>query len=176
MALTTNHLGLREGALEGAAELDRQLRELGGTMAPKLIRASLGKALIPTLALWRASMREGTRWHKTYKGRRVGPGFSRRNARITSGIAKDGTRAGATVSYAPEAFYNLMFIETRGFTGGRGKRKGRGATGGQRSGRKVEPDPKLVPAFKATRSTMLSTLVSELRSRIQKAVAKGAKR
>jgi hypothetical protein len=154
-----------EKALAGAKELDAQLMALGADLAPKLLRASLGEALKPTLGLWRAAMREGTRMHKTYKGRLVAPGFSRRNSTVLTQVARDGSRASATVGAKDEAFYNLLFIETTGFRGGRGNRR-------QRTGAKVAPDPKLEPAFKATRSVMLSSFTAALKKRIDRAVAR----
>lgn len=165
-------LGRAEASLKGAKELDAQLKALGAGLAPKVIRGSLSDALKPTLALWRAGMAEGTRTHRTHKGRLVAPGFSRRNSYISSGVSRDGTKASATVGAKDEAFYNLWFLETVGFTGGKGKRKGR--KGKTRTGRKVAPKPVLVPAFKATRSTMLSTLTASIRKRLDKIARKKA--
>ena len=167
--MATSYLGIKEGALSGGKELHGQLMALRDGLAPKLIRSALVDAVKPTLGLWRAGMAKGSVPHRTYKGRLVGPGFSQRNAYISSGISRDKTKASATVGPKDEAFYNVWFLETVGFTGGRGKR-------GRRRGRKVEPRPVLEPVFKATRGVMLSTLISALRRRVDKAVAQGKAR
>lgn len=156
-----------EKALQGAKALDQQLKNLEDPAAARVLRGSIREALRPTLALWRASMRVGTRRHKTYKGQDVGPGFSRKNSYIASSVARDRTTVSGTISYKAEAFYNLYFIETTGFRGGRGRRD-------KRKGRDVSPVPKLIPAFRATRGAMLQSLVAALRKRIAEAVRKGA--
>lgn len=146
----------REKALFGAKELDAQLRQLSAGMAVKVIRGSLGEALKPTLALARAAVPESTEPHKTYKGRLVAPGFARRSTYIKTSIARDGSSASATIGVRAEAFYAIQFIEF-GF-------------------KDVGPRPWLVPAFDATRSTMLKSLTSAIRSRIDKLAAKGRKK
>lgn len=183
----TSYLGIKEGALSGGKELHAQLMALRDGLAPKLIRSALVDSVKPVLGLWRAGMREGTRAHRTYKGRLVQPGFSRKQAYISSGISRDKTKASATVGPRKEAFYNLWFLETAGFTGGRGKRrltsvlnltrKARRSWGRQtRTAQRIAPRPVLEPAFKASRSIMLSTLISATRKRVDKAIAQGKAR
>lgn len=147
-----------EKALIGAKALDLQLRALSDGMAPKLIRASLGEALKPTLGLARASVPESTEMHRTYKGRLVSPGFARRSTYVATSLRRDGSSASATIGVAPEAFYALAFIEFGVPAYGQPAR------------------PWLVPAFNATRGTMLAGLTASLRKRIDKAIAKGGRK
>jgi hypothetical protein len=144
---------MAEVALQGAKELDAKLKALSGTMAPKLIRGALGEALKPTLALARASVPEGDRMHRTYKGRLVSPGFARRSTYISTTVARDGSSVSATIGVRDEAFYAIQFIEF-GF-------------------KDVPARPWLVPAFNATRTIMLSLFVAALSRRIEAAARKG---
>lgn len=147
---------MAERALQGAKELDRQLRELRDGMAVKTIRGALGEAMKPTLALARAAVPEGTRMHRTYKGRLVAPGFARRNTYISTGTKRDGSSASATIGVRDEAFYALQFVEfgvpSRG----------------------IPARPWLVPAFNATRGVMLSSFTASLRKRIDRIARKKA--
>lgn len=149
---------MAEKGLQGAKELDRQLRELGDGMAAKVIRGALGEALKPTLARAKATIPVGSVPHRTYQGRLVAPGFSQRSIYISTSIRKDRSAASATIGMRKEAFYALAFVEfgvpSRG----------------------IPARPWLVPAFNSTRGVMLNALTEALKKRIAKAIAKGGRR
>lgn len=172
-----------EAALAGAKELDQQLMALGSNVAPKVMRGALRESVRPVLLQYRAQMRVGTRNHKTYKGRKVGPGFSKKNTYVTTKVSRDSSSVVADIGPRDEAFYQLWFLETVGFTGGRGKRrlasvlslKRRARRSWSRKARtaaRIPPTPRLEPIFKASRTTMLTGLVSSLRRRIHDAIRK----
>lgn len=144
-----------EKALLGARVLDKQLEMLSDAVAARVMRRSLGHALNQTLALARAAVPERTKpmLKRTYKGRLVAPGFARRSTYISTSINRQTGNASATIGVRHEAFYAIQFIEF-GF-------------------RDVPPRPWLVPAFKATRGTMLASLTSALRKNIDRAIARG---
>lgn len=178
--------GLAEKHLEGGKELDAKLRELGAAGAAKVLRLSLRDALRPVHALYVGRMRVGTRMHRTYKGRRVAPGFSQRNTYISTRVRK-GTSVTASIGPKDEAFYQLWFLETVGFSGGRGKRRlGSVLTLKRRARRKwnrptrtaarIPPRPVLAPIFRAARNSMLSSFVTSTRARLQAVARKGGRR
>lgn len=98
-------------SLEGFAELDRQLAELGAAVTGSALRAAVraGGNVVKKDA--QARIPVGTEMHKTYKGRLVAPGFAKRSVRVVTKMSRDRQKASAAIGVRAEAFYAAQFLE-----------------------------------------------------------------
>lgn len=97
----------------GYKQLDRQLRALTVAAGGRALRASAMAAMLPVQKQARASapVRQSDKLKRTYKGRKVTPGFLSRSIKRRSFLSRDKRSATAVVGVAPEAFYGIQFIE-----------------------------------------------------------------
>ena len=137
--------------VKGARDLDQKLAELGKTIEDKLVRAAVREALKPSLAAAKSSIPKGSKMHKTYKGRRVAPGFAARSLRRVVGKPQGG-KIRAALGVSQEAYYALQFLEVGTIH--------------------ISPRPWLRPAFDSTKDTALDVLVRAIVKRIAKVAKK----
>lgn len=139
--------------LEGANELDKQLDELKKGFKGSALRAIVRAGIAPARNKARATAPTGTEAHRTYKGRLVAPGFTKRSVRVVTKLDRSGEKASAVLGVRAEAFYSLQFIEL-------------GTS-------KIPKRPWLVPAFESSIAEIEQAMVEAGRKQIAKAIAKG---
>jgi len=100
----------------------------------------------PMLATAIANAPVGVSVHKTYKGRTVMPGFAKRSVKRRVRSAKDKGVVLADIGVLSEAYYVLTFV-------------GLGTS-------RFQPQPWLVPAFRANKSQALASYRKSLQRRI----------
>lgn len=98
-------------AVEGTADLIKQLRNIGGLDNGKALRNSVLAGMSAARAEARNRIPVGTRRHKTYTGRYVSPGFARKSLRIITQLSPDKQKATAMLGVRKEAYYVVQFIE-----------------------------------------------------------------
>lgn len=130
----------------GLRELNRALKELDPRKQVNAIRAATRAGLKPTLVVARQLAPQGTRSHRTYKGRLVAPGFLSRNINVSTRVSRDRTRAWSTIGTTKEAYYGRQFVEI--------------------GTRYSAPQPWLLPAYESTRRNMFNVFKMELRKKI----------
>lgn len=134
--------------LEGTRELERKLRELGAAFSVPIMRSAVRAGIKPALQRARQTIPVGKEPHRTYKGRLVAPGFSKRSLRVVTKVSKDKRRFSAALGVRREAFYAVLFTEL-----GTSKQPAR---------------PWLRPAMQATQMQQQQALADRLRSRLLK--------
>ena len=139
--------------IEGFAELERALKELSVVKQRRAIRNAARASLLPVEKSAKQLVPKGTRPHKTYKGRLVGPGFASRNINRSSGMSKDGATFFATVGTKKEGFYVRQFIE--------------GVVDAPQ-----KPQPWLRPAYEVNRGKVKKLFAQKLREQIIKQAKK----
>lgn len=97
--------------LLGVAQLTRQLKELGKLDDGKALRQAAREGMKPVFKAAQQAIPVGTKEHRTYKGRLVGPGFAKRNLKIVVSLSKDKQSATAILGVSAEAFYVVQFVE-----------------------------------------------------------------
>jgi HK97 gp10 family phage protein len=135
--------------LEGVAQLTRQLKELGKLDDGKALRDSTREGMRPAFRAAQQAIPVGTKEHRTYKGRLVGPGFAKRNLKLVVSLSKDKQRATAMIGVTSEAFYAVQFVEL--------------GTSRQAA------QPWLRPAFYGTKQNQIGGIEKGLRKAIEKA-------
>lgn len=142
--------------LEGVAELDRKLAEMGKAVTGKALRAAVraGGNVVKKAA--QAKIPKGEQMHRTYKGRIVAPGFSSRNVRVVTKLDKTGEKASAAIGVRKEAFYATQFVEL-----------GVPAHG-------IAARPWLRPAMAETRDMQQTAIAQALKRQVERA-ARGGK-
>lgn len=97
----------------GLRELQKQLAELGALDGGKVLRSATLLATTPVLRAARAKIPVNDRDYlaETYTGRKVSPGFAKRNIARKVILSRDKTRAVALVGVKPEAYYAVQFVE-----------------------------------------------------------------
>lgn len=135
--------------LEGVAELTRKLDSLKKLDDGKALRAAVRAGIKPAADRAKATAPVGTEAHRTYKGRLVAPGFTRRSVRSVTKMSRDKQKATALLGVRAEAFYSLQFIEL-------------GTS-------KFPKRPWLRPAFEATQAAQETALAASLRKSVEKA-------
>lgn len=98
----------------------------------------------------------GTMAHKTYKGRKVAPGFLSRNLNAAVTYIRSRGVVLARIGPRREAFYGSQFVEV-------------GTS-------RTPKQPWLVPAYESKRQEVEQTFVRELRAAIARAVKRGKTR
>ena len=104
--------------LEGLDALSKKLATLGKA-AGKTLRSATMKATTPVQREMRNKIPKGTEAHRTFKGRLVPPGFSKRIKRVSSfrrGVAS------VRIGVRREAFYAVNFIDQGIYVTKRGKK------------------------------------------------------
>lgn len=137
-------------ALRGAAELTRKLAELGA-LDKKAIRSVVRAGITPALVKARATAPVGTRFHKSYKGNVLYPGYLHKHLRVATTVQKG--IATALLGPTKEAFYGTAFVEI-------------GTS-------KMAAQPWLRPAFRSTLDAQKSAMVDKLNSLFAKVAAGG---
>ena len=141
--------------LEGVADLDRKLGNLSLVAQGRALRSAIRAGIRPAERRWKATIVRGSKAHRTYRGRLVGPGFSSRSIRVITVLSPDKQKAAAVMGLRREAFYGVQFVERS-----LGKSKGKGLA-------------TLRPAMEGTASEQGAAFAAQLKKRID-AVAKGA--
>lgn len=100
-----------EIALQGVANLVLKLRELGAMEDGKIIAGAVRAGMKPALKSAQQKIPVGTVEHRTYKGRLVAPGFSKRSLRIVVVKSKDRQQATALLGPSKEGYYVTQFVE-----------------------------------------------------------------
>lgn len=139
-------------AVEGIAELTRQLEELGEAVKGKALRAAVrgGGNVVKKAA--QARIPVGEKMHKTYKGRVVAPGFSKRSVKIVTRLDRTGEKASAAIGVKAEAFYAVIFTEL-------------GTS-------QVPARPWLRPAMASTQNEQMDALRKALKRAVERAIKK----
>lgn len=141
-------------SLKGTAQLEQTLRRLGAALGVPILRNVTRTAVRPVFEKIKARTPVGAfRFHKTYKGRRVGPGFLQESLRIVTKKGNPPTTVSAAIGARAEAFYGPQFVN-------------RGTV-------KMKRQRFLDNTFYESGEVMRSGVANGLRDRIEK-VAKGA--
>jgi HK97 gp10 family phage protein len=139
--------------LEGFRELSEQLKALSAAAAGKALRSAVMSASLPALRAIQSATpeRSGATLKKTYKGRRVAPGFAKRNMARKSFLSRDKSYASVLIGPKREAFY-VQFLEFGTST--------------------ISKRPFMEPAFRANQSAMIERMRERLKVLIEKAASK----
>lgn len=133
----------------------------------KAVRGAVAKAILPAKRLAKAQapvarppyVYDGRTVdpypRKTYKGRRVTPGFASRSVVHSTRLSRDKATATARLGVRREAFYATQFVEL-------------GTS-------RIPKRPWLEPAFRASQAPMNNAFRRELKRRIDLAAAKARK-
>lgn len=140
------------GALQGVAQLMRQLEELGLAANGKALRAAVRAGSQPVVKRAKQLIPEGVDAHRTYRGRLVAPGFAKRSIRMVTKLSRDKQKASAAIGVRAEAFYATQFVEL----------------GTSRQA----PQPWLRPAMEQTQQEQLTAVGASLKKTIDKAAKK----
>ena len=142
--------------IEGGEELHRKLIALGSLEGGKVLRAAAHAAGVPIMREARARIPTNDRSYlkKTYKGRKVAPGFAKRSIAKRVKLSADKSSATVSVGVRREAFYAVNFVEL-----------GTSKQGSQ---------PWLRPAARLTRREQIARLGDTIRRKIV-AVARGGR-
>lgn len=136
-------------ALEGVAQLTRQLDALGKLEDGKALQAGVRAAIKSAKQRAEALIPVGVDEHRTHKGRLVAPGFAKRNIKVKVSTSRDKQRATASLGVSSEAYYAVQFVEL-------------GTS-------EMPAHPWLRPAFESTQSAQQQGLAASLRKSIEKA-------
>lgn len=144
---------MTESHVEGVAELERKLLGLGSVASIPILRAAARAGIKPAFERAQATIPVGSEAHRTYKGRLVAPGFSKRSLRIVTRATSDGRRVSAAIGVRKEAFYAVLFKEL-------------GTS-------KMAATPWLRPAMASTQGAQLAAFAAKLKERVDKVVGSG---
>ena len=112
--------------IRGFKELSAQLDAMGKAPSGQALRNAAMSAMLPAQEAARAAAPRGSPPYgpyesrkqpfdpypkKTYKGRRVAPGFASRNVARRAFLNNEGSRVRVSLGVRSEAFYALQFIE-----------------------------------------------------------------
>lgn len=75
------------------------------------MRSAVRAGIRPAFQRAQQTIPVGLDTHRTYKGRLVAPGFSKRSLRIVTRVSADKTRVSAAIGVRREAFYAVLFTE-----------------------------------------------------------------
>lgn len=134
--------------LEGVAVLDRKLRNLGSALSVPILRSAVRAGIKPALDRAGQLIPIGREAHRTYRGRLVAPGFSKRSLRIITKVSPDKRTVSAALGVRREAFYAILFTEL--------------------GTARMEARPWLRPAFRQTREQQQTLMAAKLKERIDK--------
>lgn len=134
--------------LEGTAAAARKLRALGQGMSVPILRSAVRAGIQPAKRRAEQTIPVGLAAHRTYKGRLVAPGFSKRSIRIVTKVSPDKQTVSAALGVRREAFYAVMFTEL--------------------GTAKMAARPWLRPAMAGTKADQERALAAKLKERIEK--------
>jgi len=113
--------------IEGIENALKQFAKLETGLATKTVRSASMQSTTPIFRKMKAKIPVGSKAHKTYRKRLVGPGFAKRSLKRRSRVLRNG-RVLVTIGVINEAFYAINFhdqgvknISTRRIKGKRGK-------------------------------------------------------
>ncbi len=137
--------------VQGIDDLQKQLSALGASVGGKALRSAANLAVNPVVKTARTLIPTNDRDYlkKTYRGRRVAPGFAKRSIAKKVVMYQRGRFAKAMVGVKPEAYYATLFVE-------------RGTSRQPRQ-------PWLEPALRTNRALVMRRLGQFLKKRIDKA-------
>lgn len=140
--------------LQGFQELSKQLQDLGTEVRGKALRSAAMNAALPILRAAQANAPVNDRDYikALWNGRRVAPGFLKRNIVRRAKVYQGGDYVFVMIGPTEEAYYGTQFVEV-------------GTSNPYRP-----PQPWLVPAFEANREKALSNMKNRLKVLISKAV------
>jgi HK97 gp10 family phage protein len=146
---------MSERFIEGMKELQQALERLETNVAKNALTLATRSAarIVQRQAAQNAPIRSEGGLKKTYKGRRVAPGFLARSVNMRTRYNRSRGVARAEIGPSPEAFYGSQFLEVGTST--------------------IAKKPWLVPAFLASRAEVESTFIRDLRAAIDRAVKRG---
>lgn len=135
--------------LEGVKALSAQLDNLKKGLDVKVMRAAVRAGIKPAFERAAQTIPIGKDVHRTYKGRLVAPGFSKRSLRIVTKVTKSGGvyNVSAALGVRREAFYAVLFTEL-------------GTS-------KIPAHPWLRPALRNTQAAQQAALADRLKKRIE---------
>ncbi len=134
--------------LRGFRQLSKQLEALGPALGGKYLRSAALSATLPVVKEARNRIPENDRdfLAKTYKGRKVAPGFAKRNIARRTKISRDKSKVRVMIGVKKEAYYAIHFVEL--------------GTSRQRR------QPWLEPSFRRNRTAVVNRLGDRLRSKL----------
>jgi len=150
--------------IRGFKELSAQLHQMGAAVGGQALRSAAMSAMVPAMRAARAAAPKASPPYgpyetrttafdpypkKTYKGRRVAPGFASRNVARKSILSRNRSHVTVLLGVRSEAFYAVQFIEL-------------GTS-------KFPKRPWLEPSFRASRGAVDQELQAQLIKRIDKA-------
>lgn len=144
--------------IEGLRALQRKLFELRDLDRGKVLRSATLLATTPVMQAAKARIPVSDRSYlaKTYKGRKVAPGFAQRNLARKVILARNKNRAFGLVGVKPEAYYALLFVEL---------------------GTSKQPkQPWLEPAFRGTQSAQITAFGDTIRRKLMIIARKNGRR
>lgn len=98
--------------LIGVKELTKKINQLDTKLAVKTLRSVLFKATTPVVRQMKAQVPVGTQAHRTYKGRLVSPGFSKRSIkRVTGKRFLSQGKLSIAIGVKAEDFYSIRFYD-----------------------------------------------------------------
>ena len=138
------------GKITGTRELSRKLVALGKQVGPKILRSATLSATLPILrqAQVNAPVNDRDFLRVTHTGRRVAPGFLKRNIKRKTILSRDKSKVIVLIGPTSEAFYGTQFVEI-------------GTS-------KMAPQPWLRPAVRQRRKEFIARLRAKLKAGIEK--------
>lgn len=137
-----------DGALAGSADAIKKLQALGALDDGKIIKGAVRAGISAVKDAATQKIPVGTRLHRTYKGRLVAPGFSKRSIKIVVTTKTDDGNVAALLGVKAEAYYAVQFVE-------------RGTS-------KMKAQPWLRPAFYGSADEQKTRIVAYLQKRLNK--------
>lgn len=134
--------------LIGVAEASKKLTAMGAAFSVPILRSAVRAGIQPAKKYAEQTIPVGKEAHRTYKGRLVAPGFSKRSIRVVTKASQDKRVVSAALGVRREAFYAVLFTEI-------------GTS-------KIPARPWLRPAMKNTQSEQEAAMAAKLLDRINK--------
>ena len=100
-----------EVRIEGLKELDRKLGQLGAKLGKKTLQKALRNSAKTLIYQMRQKVPVGTRYHKSYKGRTLPPGYLKRHIKVKTSFSPRYGSARLTFGVSPEAYYGINFLD-----------------------------------------------------------------
>lgn len=117
-------------------------------MSVPILRSAVRAGIRPAFKRAQQTIPIGKAAHRTYKGRLVAPGFSKRSLRIVTKVSQDKQTVSAALGVRREAFYAVLFEEL--------------------GTAKMPARPWLRPAMAGTQVDQETALAAKLKERIEK--------
>lgn len=133
--------------LAGVDVLMKRLSKMDISLRVKLLRQAVSQSMTPVLRQAQMRVPVGAKTHKTYKGRWVAPGFSKRSIRRKTAI--ENGKVVVRIGVRKEAFYAVQFLEL--------------------GTKHISPRPWLQPALETQQGEVLGRIRSALAQKIRKA-------